>query len=62
MLLLFGLTQNRLDASFALCGLDKAVKPVIADPKSQINLLFLLLGQTLGYCTLVKLQNFFKHS
>ncbi|KAF3524037.1 hypothetical protein F2Q69_00046545 [Brassica cretica] len=45
-----------------LCGRDKAVKPVIADRKSQINWLFLLLGQTLGYCTLEQLRNFCKHS
>ncbi|CAH8388489.1 unnamed protein product [Eruca vesicaria subsp. sativa] len=45
-----------------LCGRDKAVKPVIADRKSQINWLFLLLGQMLGYCTLEQLKNFCKHS
>lgn len=44
------------------CGRDKAVKPVIAERKSQINWLFLLLGQTLGYCTLSQLKNFCKHS
>ncbi|KAL0661050.1 hypothetical protein Bca4012_097887 [Brassica carinata] len=45
-----------------LCGRDKAVKPVIADRKRQINWLFLLLGQTLGYCTLEQLRDFCKHS
>ncbi|CAF2158056.1 unnamed protein product [Brassica napus] len=45
-----------------LCGRDKAAKPVIADRKSQINWLFLLLGKTLGYCTLEHLRNFCKHS
>ncbi|KAF2546144.1 hypothetical protein F2Q70_00021951 [Brassica cretica] len=45
-----------------LCGRDKAVKPVIAERKSQINWLFLLLGQMLGYCTLEQLKNFCKHS
>ncbi|XP_010481047.1 PREDICTED: uncharacterized protein LOC104759862 [Camelina sativa] len=45
-----------------LCGRDKAVKPVIAERKSQINWLFLLMGQTLGYCTLEQLKNFCKHS
>ncbi|KAJ4896578.1 hydroxyproline-rich glycoprotein family protein [Raphanus sativus] len=45
-----------------LCGRDKAVKPVIAQRKSQINWLFLLLGQMLGYCTLEQLKNFCKHS
>ncbi|KAF8084383.1 hypothetical protein N665_0720s0017 [Sinapis alba] len=45
-----------------LCGRDKAVKPVIAERKSQINWLFLLLGQTLGFCTLEQLKNFCKHS
>ncbi|KAG2328341.1 hypothetical protein Bca52824_011069 [Brassica carinata] len=45
-----------------LCGRDKAVKPVIAERKSQINWLFLLLGQLLGYCTLEQLKNFCKHS
>ncbi|EOA39437.1 hypothetical protein CARUB_v10012580mg, partial [Capsella rubella] len=44
-----------------LCGRDKAVKPVVAESKSQINWLFLLLGQTLGYCTLEQLKNFCKH-
>ncbi|XP_010500476.1 PREDICTED: uncharacterized protein LOC104777846 [Camelina sativa] len=45
-----------------LCGREKAVKPVIAERKSQINWLFLLMGQTLGYCTLEQLKNFCKHS
>lgn len=45
-----------------LCGREKAVKPVIAERKSQINWLFLLLGQTLGFCTLEQLKNFCKHS
>lgn len=45
-----------------LCGRDKAVKPVIAERKCQINWLFLLLGQTLGFCTLEQLKNFCKHS
>ncbi|CAN8288462.1 unnamed protein product [Cochlearia groenlandica] len=45
-----------------LCGHDKSVKPVIADRKHKINWLFLLLGQTLGYCTLEQLKNFCKHS
>ncbi|CAG7875672.1 unnamed protein product [Brassica rapa] len=45
-----------------LCGRDKAVKPLIAERKSQINWLFLLLGQMLGYCTLEQLKNFCKHS
>ncbi|CAN7029435.1 unnamed protein product [Brassica rapa subsp. trilocularis] len=45
-----------------LCGRDKAVKPVIAERKYQINWLFLLLGQTLGFCTLEQLKNFCKHS
>ncbi|ESQ30553.1 hypothetical protein EUTSA_v10012209mg [Eutrema salsugineum] len=44
-----------------LCGRDKAVKPVIAERKHKINWLFLLLGQTLGYCTLEQLKNFCKH-
>ncbi|KAH0926134.1 hypothetical protein HID58_018390, partial [Brassica napus] len=45
-----------------LCGRDKAVKPLIPERKSQINWLFLLLGQMLGYCTLEQLKNFCKHS
>ncbi|KFK36019.1 hypothetical protein AALP_AA4G067400 [Arabis alpina] len=45
-----------------LCGREKAVKPVIAEKKSKINWLFLLLGQTLGYCTLEQLKNFCKHA
>ncbi|KAG2305027.1 hypothetical protein Bca4012_064099 [Brassica carinata] len=51
---------NGYERTCELCGLDKAVKPVIAEPKGQINWLFLLLGQTLGYCTLEKLLNFCK--
>ncbi|KAL1209233.1 hypothetical protein V5N11_015985 [Cardamine amara subsp. amara] len=45
-----------------LCGREKAVKPVIAERKHLINWLFLLLGQSLGYCTLEQLKNFCKHS
>ncbi|KAJ0229751.1 F134 protein [Hirschfeldia incana] len=54
--------NNPEPARCELCGRDKAVKPVIAERKSQINWLFLLLGQTLGFCTLEQLKNFCKHS
>ncbi|CAH8392332.1 unnamed protein product [Eruca vesicaria subsp. sativa] len=53
---------NPEPARCELCGRDKAVKPVIAERKCQINWLFLLLGQTLGFCTLEQLKNFCKHS
>lgn len=46
----------------ALCGRERGVKPVIADRKCQINWLFMLLEQTLGYATLEQLKNFCKHS
>lgn len=53
---------NPEPARCELCGREKAVKPVIAERKSKINWLFLLLGQTLGHCTLEQLKNFCKHS
>ncbi|XP_057972749.1 uncharacterized protein LOC131160891 [Malania oleifera] len=44
------------------CGQKNAANPVIAEKKKSINWLFLLLGQTLGCCTLEQLRYFCKHT
>ncbi|KAF6991565.1 hypothetical protein CFC21_008640 [Triticum aestivum] len=40
------------------CGLRNSLRPVIALEKERINWVFLLLGQTLGLCTLEQLKYF----
>jgi hypothetical protein len=40
------------------CGQKNGLRPVIADDKRKINWIFLLLGQTLGLCTLDQLKHF----
>uniref|UniRef100_A0A7N0T3G7 DUF7086 domain-containing protein n=1 Tax=Kalanchoe fedtschenkoi TaxID=63787 RepID=A0A7N0T3G7_KALFE len=45
-----------------VCRHPRNVKPVIADKKRAINWLFLLLSQTLGFCTLDQLKYFCKHT
>jgi hypothetical protein len=44
------------------CGQRSSLRPVIAAEKEQINWLFLLLGQTLGLCTLEQLKHFCAHT
>uniref|UniRef100_A0A0E0L5C2 DUF7086 domain-containing protein n=1 Tax=Oryza punctata TaxID=4537 RepID=A0A0E0L5C2_ORYPU len=44
------------------CGHEKCVRPVIAAEKERINWLFLLLGETLGLCTLDQLKYFCAHT
>ncbi|KAF2316376.1 hypothetical protein GH714_041717 [Hevea brasiliensis] len=44
------------------CKQENSVKPLISEKKKSINWLFLLLGQTLGCCTLEQLNYFCKHS
>jgi hypothetical protein len=41
-----------------VCGRRSIVRPVIPAEKERINWVFLLLGQTLGYCTLEQLKYF----
>ncbi|MED6198958.1 hypothetical protein PIB30_071586 [Stylosanthes scabra] len=42
-----------------LCGKEKRVKPVIGSPREHnINWLFLLLGQLIGFCTLDEMRYF----
>lgn len=45
-----------------LCKAECSVRPVISERKKNINWLFLLLGQTLGCCTLEQLKYFCKHT
>ncbi|QCE16805.1 uncharacterized protein LOC114163744 [Vigna unguiculata] len=45
-----------------LCDRENSTRPVIAPNKKDINWLFLLLGQMLGYCTLEHLKYFCKHN
>lgn len=44
------------------CKQPNCLKPVVAPKKRAINWLFLLLGQTLGCCTLEQLKYFCKHT
>ncbi|EEE52994.1 hypothetical protein OsJ_35673 [Oryza sativa Japonica Group] len=44
------------------CGHEKCLRPVIAAEKERINWLFLLLGETLGLCTLDQLKYFCAHT
>ncbi|KAJ0984899.1 hypothetical protein J5N97_003255 [Dioscorea zingiberensis] len=44
------------------CSQPNCMKPVISTNESSINWLFLLLGQTLGCCTLSQLKFFCKHT
>ncbi|XP_062179507.1 uncharacterized protein LOC133884170 [Phragmites australis] len=44
------------------CGQENSLRPVIAAEKEKINWLFLLLGQTLGLCTLEQLRHFCEHT
>ncbi|XP_014501372.1 ATP synthase gamma chain, chloroplastic-like [Vigna radiata var. radiata] len=45
-----------------LCERERSTRPVITRNKKEINWLFLLLGQMLGYCTLEHLKYFCKHN
>ncbi|KOM42257.1 hypothetical protein LR48_Vigan04g245500 [Vigna angularis] len=45
-----------------LCERESSTRPVIAENKKEINWLFLLLSQMLGYCTLEHLKYFCKHN
>ncbi|XP_038976735.1 uncharacterized protein LOC120107515, partial [Phoenix dactylifera] len=44
------------------CGQPNCMRPVVAAKKRSINWLFMLLGQTLGCCTLDQLKYFCKHT
>ncbi|XP_072952284.1 uncharacterized protein [Typha angustifolia] len=44
------------------CAQPNCMRPVIAAKKRDINWLFMLLGQTLGCCTLEQLKYFCKHT
>nr|XP_010904830.1 uncharacterized protein LOC105032158 [Elaeis guineensis] len=44
------------------CGQPNSMRPVVAAKKRSINWLFMLLGQTLGCCTLDQLKYFCKHT
>ncbi|CAL9772270.1 unnamed protein product [Musa acuminata subsp. burmannicoides] len=44
------------------CGQPNCMRPVVDGKKRNINWLFMLLGQTLGYCTLEQLKYFCKHT
>uniref|UniRef100_A0A0D3GAG5 DUF7086 domain-containing protein n=1 Tax=Oryza barthii TaxID=65489 RepID=A0A0D3GAG5_9ORYZ len=44
------------------CGHERCMRPVIAAEKERINWLFLLLGETLGLCTLDQLKYFCAHT
>ncbi|XP_038976738.1 uncharacterized protein LOC120107518 [Phoenix dactylifera] len=44
------------------CGQPNCMRPVVAAKKQSINWLFMLLGQTLGCCTLDQLKYFCKHT
>ncbi|MQL83344.1 hypothetical protein Taro_015842 [Colocasia esculenta] len=44
------------------CKQQNSLKPVVAPKKRAINWLFMLLGQTLGCCTLEQLKYFCKHT
>uniref|UniRef100_I1PXN5 DUF7086 domain-containing protein n=2 Tax=Oryza glaberrima TaxID=4538 RepID=I1PXN5_ORYGL len=44
------------------CGQQNCMRPVIAAEKERINWLFLLLGETLGLCTLDQLKFFCAHT
>lgn len=46
----------------ARCGQKSGLRPVIAADKDRINWVFLLLGQTLGLCTLEQLKHFCAHT
>ncbi|PIN22120.1 hypothetical protein CDL12_05166 [Handroanthus impetiginosus] len=55
-----------LSPNYAMCiycnHQDSVVKPVISPKKRSINWLFMMLGQTLGTCTLEQLKYFCKHT
>ncbi|KAM0939162.1 hypothetical protein DsansV1_C21g0167661 [Dioscorea sansibarensis] len=44
------------------CSEPKSLRPLLCLKKRRINWLFLLLGQTLGFCTLEQLKYFCKHT
>ncbi|KAJ8767141.1 hypothetical protein K2173_013538 [Erythroxylum novogranatense] len=44
------------------CNFENGVRPVMAENKKEINWLFLLLGQMLGFLTLEQLKYFCKHT
>lgn len=44
------------------CGQRNCVRPILSEKKREINWLFMLLGQTLGYCTHKQLKYFCKYS
>ncbi|GJN15120.1 hypothetical protein PR202_gb02011 [Eleusine coracana subsp. coracana] len=44
------------------CGQRNSLRPVVAAEKERINWVFLLLGQTLGLCTLEQLKHFCAHT
>ncbi|TVU20373.1 hypothetical protein EJB05_36580, partial [Eragrostis curvula] len=44
------------------CGQKNSLRPVIPPEKERINWVFLLLGQTLGLCTLEQLKHFCAHT
>ncbi|KAM7268504.1 hypothetical protein ACFE04_010670 [Oxalis oulophora] len=50
--------KNPDDLDCKLCLQQKCVKPIFPNEKENINWLFLLLGQLLGFCTLAQLKYF----
>ncbi|RZS00433.1 hypothetical protein BHM03_00030139 [Ensete ventricosum] len=44
------------------CGQRNCMRPILAEKKREMNWLFMLLGQTLGYCTHRQLKYFCKYN